>query len=232
MTRIEGGLSTLLNPNAPQVPIKESGGAPEIGTQVQQALFSRPAPAVLDPAKHPQLAAILQRLGVFKKKLAVMAGDSDADYELLLADGGLAMIDAAGRIYLGKTFLASFAEQPEVLVGALAHEIGHRPKRWSEYKTERRLTKDELDELCRHEETRADIFAGKALAEMGLACAPLVEFLKALEDGPHPEYFPAAVRAEVITDAHAGRTYRAENRKKLFPEFDRMTAPKGHLGEY
>ena len=46
------------------------------------------------------------------------------------------------------------------------------------------------------------------------------------------EYFDAKTRGEVIRDAHAGRAYRTDNRKKLFPEFDRMTSPKGHLGEF
>jgi hypothetical protein len=232
MTRIEGGSSPRLHSESPQVGAKESGRAAEIGNQIQQALFSRPAPLVLDPARFPELAAMLQQLRNYKKKLAVMAGDKDEDYELNLAEGEIAMIDGEGRIFLGRKFLAAFKDTPEVVVGALAHEIGHRPKRWSEYRTERQLTRAELDELCRHEETRADIFAGKALAEMGLTCEPLVGFLAAVEEGPHPQYFPAKVRAEVIRDAHAGRTYRAENRRKIFPEFDRMTAPKGHLGEY
>jgi hypothetical protein len=232
MTRIEGGVSTRLNPNSRQEAVGQSGAAPEVGAQVQQTLFGRATPPVLDPARFPELAAILKQLRKYKKKLATMAGDKDEDYELVLAESGIAMIDSQGTIYLGASFLKAFKEKPEVVVGALAHEIGHRPKRWSEYKTERRLSRAELDEICRYEETRADIFAGKALAEMGLPCEPLVAFLGALDEGPHAEYFPAEVRAEVLRDAHAGRTYRAENRKKLFPDFDRMTAPKGHLGEY
>src|SRR5690606_2207996 len=145
-------------------------------------------------------------------------------------DGTIAMIDEDGRIYVGAGFLAACAEQPEVLVGVLGHEIGHRPKRWREYKTRRQLSREELEMLCRHEETRADIFAGKALAEMDMACEPLVAFLQSVQDEPHPEYFPAEVRAAVIRDAHAGRAYRAKARRTLFPELHRMTSPKGHLG--
>ncbi len=231
-TRIQGGVSTQLNPFGPQWASGRAGEAPPIGQQMQQVLFGRAKPPVLDPGLHPELVAVLQALGRFKRKIATMAGDQDEDYELVLADGTIAMIDADGRIYMGAAFLAAYAEHPEVLVGALAHEIGHRPKRWSEYQKRHQLSREELEALCRHEETRADIFAGKALAEMGLECEPLVAFLQQVEDKPHPEYFPAKTRGEVIREAHAGRSYRSQNRKKLFPHFDRMTSPKGHLGEY
>ena len=33
-------------------------------------------------------------------------------------------------IYVGAKFLQKFLAKPEVLVGVLAHEVGHRPKRW------------------------------------------------------------------------------------------------------
>jgi len=89
-----------------------------------------------------------------------------------------------------------------------------------------------MEYIACHEETRADIFAGKALAELGFDCEPLCEFLLVVAAKPHREYLPAQDRAQVIRDAHAGRAYRAENRKKIFPGFDRMTAPKGDLGEY
>jgi len=231
MTRIDGGLSTQLNPFGPDWSAGKVGEAPAVGQQVQQALFGRAKPPLLDPARFPELAAMMSQLYKVKKKLAAMAGDKDEDYLIALADGALAMIDEYGVIYVGAGFMAAHLDAPEVLVGALAHEIGHRPKRWNEYKTQRRLTREELLALCRHEETRADIFAGKALAELELDCQPLIDFLARIEDGPHPEYFPAAVRGEVIREAYEARRYRALARKKLFPELDRMTSPKGHLGE-
>ena len=231
-SRIESGISTQLNPFGPQWPAGRAQEAPSIGEQIRQTLFGRAKPTLLDPAHFPALAAQLSMLARYKKKIAAMAGDRDEDYELALADGTLAMIDEHGTIFVGKGFLTAFAKAPEVLVGALAHEIGHRPKRWGAYQVRRQLSREEIEYLCRHEETRADIFAGKALAEMGMSCEPLVAFLRAVEVQPHPEYFPAAVRGEVIREAHAGRAYRAENRRKLFPEFNRMKSPKGHLGEY
>jgi hypothetical protein len=231
--KLSANVSTTLNPFGPNWSgASRAGEAPAVGSQVQQALFGAAKPPVLDPARFPQLAEQLKLLARFKKKLAVMAGDAEEDYDIQLADGTIAMIDERGTIFVGAGFLAAFGEKPEVLVGVLAHEIGHRPKRWNEYRTKRQLSREELEMLCRHEETRADIFAGKALAEMGLDCEPIVAFLKSVQDKPHPEYFPAEVRADVIRDAHAGRRYRAKARRSMFPEFDRMTSPKGHLGEY
>ena len=234
MSRIDGGIGTRfnsLNQNLDTANAGKSAQAPEVGQQVQQALFGKAKPPILDPAHFPQLAEQMKFLRKYKKKLAAMAGDEDEDYELVLADGTIAMIDESGTIYVGAKFLEACKDHPEILLGVLAHEIGHRPKRWDEYRERKQLTKGQLEALCRHEETRADIFAGKALAEMEMSWEPLAEFLIKLEDKPHPEYFPAKVRAEVLSDAHAGREYRTENRKKIFPEFDRMTSPKGHLGE-
>ncbi|MBI3180308.1 MAG: hypothetical protein HYZ27_11645, partial [Deltaproteobacteria bacterium] len=163
--RIEGGLSTQLNPFGPQWPTARAGETPAIGAQVQQALFGKPKPPVLDPAQFPQLAAQLRLLAGYKKKLALMAGDEEDDYDIVLADGTIAMIDEQGTIYVGAGFLAACGERPEVLVGVLAHEIGHRPKRWRDYPARRQLSHRELEAICRHEEPCADIFAGKALAE-------------------------------------------------------------------
>jgi hypothetical protein len=231
--RIEGGLTSQLNPFGPQWQTNKSpNDVPSVGAQVQQALFSRAKPMVLDPAQYPHLAEQMKLLQKYKKKLSQMAGDKEEDYDVVLCDGGIAQIDENGTIYVGAKFLQKNADNPEVIIGALAHEIGHRPKRWQEYRVRRELTRDELQALCRHEETRADIFAGKALAEMELSAEPLVEFLQRIEQGPHPEYFPANVRADVIREAHQARAYARDSRKKLFPEFERMASPKGHLGEY
>lgn len=232
-TRIGGGVSTQLNPFSQQASASsQSTQTPEIGQQVTKALFGKAKPPVLDPAQFPHLAEQLKALKRYKKKLATMAGDEEQDYDICLADGTIAMIDEEGMIYVGAGFLEACANEMEILVGVLAHEIGHRPKRWKEYKERKLLNIEDLQALCREEETRADIFAGKALAEMKMSPKPLQDFLKRIQDKPHPEYFDAQIRAQVIEDSHAGRAYRTDNRKKLFPEFDRMTAAKGHLGEF
>ena len=234
--RIEGGAGPSLHPSfqQPSISGRTAAEVPSVGQQVQQALFNRPRPVVLDPAQFPMLAEQMRLLAKFKKKLAQLAGDDDDDYSLNLADGTIAQIDEQGNIFVGAQFLADNKDKPELLIGVLAHEIGHRPKRWKNYRVRRELTKDDLEALCRHEETRADLFSGKALAEMDMACEPVIEFLlrHGADANPHPEYFPAEVRASVIRDAHTSRRYARESRKKLFPDYERFHAPKGHLGEF
>jgi hypothetical protein len=159
-----------------------------------------------------------------------LAGDNEEDYDLVLAEGTIAMIDQEGLIYIGKTFLHNHMDAPEILVGVLAHEIGHRPKRWNQYKNEHPNSKEEAEKLCRLEETRADYFAGKALAELGMSCAPLIAFLSAITEHPHPEYFSAQLRGEVIQEGFDDGSRRANNRKKLFPELHRMTSASGDIG--
>ena len=234
--RVSTSISTNVSTTTNLQGSSHTAQAPPVGQQIQQVLFGRPIPRVVDPADFPELAAMLRRLGGFKKRILNMVGETDDDgaYDILLAEGNLAMIDGDAKIYLGVDFVAANLSQEEVLVGALAHEIGHRPKRWRalQHQVRRQLTKEEVDAICRHEETRADIVAGKALAELGMRWEPLAEFLLRHETGPHPQYFPAAVRAEVIRDAHTGRGYRAGQRKRLFPGFDRNTSPRNHIGDF
>lgn len=232
--RIEGGLSARLNSNAATSSSSAGQAAetPLVGDQMVSALFGRQRPPILDEDEFPELAAMVRMLNRYRRKLAVMAGDDEDDYVVVLADGTLAMIDELGTIYFGAGFILQCKDVPEILVGALAHEIGHRPKRWIEYRVRKRLSVDEMHALCRHEETRADIFAGKGLAELGLACEPLCQYLLRYAASPHPDYHPAEVRADVIRDSHAGRAYRVAARRKLFPEFDKVASPKNNLGEY
>ena len=65
-----------------------------------------------------------------------MLGDESEEYELHLADGTIGMIDGQGRFFLGAKFLMDYQDEEDVLVGVLAHEMGHRPKRWGDYMEE------------------------------------------------------------------------------------------------
>jgi hypothetical protein len=227
-----GGPSGLLNPFGPTWPKSKPGEVVEVGKQVQQVLFGGIKPPIVDPAHYPMLAAQIALLKKYRSKLSTMAGDDEDEYPMVLADGTIAMIDAEGRIYMGVRFLAEHGDEPATLVGVLAHEIGHRPKRWSQYRIERELSREEMQAICREEEAKADTFAGMALAEMELSPEPMIELLSVLEERPHPEYFPAKVRGEIIRDAHQARAFRAEFRRKMFPHLDRMTSPKNHLGDF
>lgn len=235
MTRVPGGGVSTRNPFGASFPGKAAKGAEQasLGQQVQQELFGKKKPRELD-ADDKDTAAQLARLHAYKGKLARLAGDDDKDYSLALAEGTIAMIDASGKIYVGKRFLLANADQLELLVGVLAHEIGHRPKRWSEYRQAQPQTRAALHELCRLEETYADFFCGRALAELGMSPDPICAFLLALEqgegEGPHPEYFPAPVRADVIREGHSDGKRTAETRKKMFPELARRVSPKLDLG--
>lgn len=228
MTRIGG---TGISSKNPYGPTWSSGAkqADSLGQQVQDELFGKKKPRELD-AGDAQVSALLARLHGFKKRLARLAGDEEDDYRLALAEGTIAMIDARGKIFVGKRFLLGFAGDVDVQVGVLAHEIGHRPKRWAEYRATAPKTKDELDRLCRTEETYADYFAGRALAELGLRVEPLCAFLIAVQHHPHPEYFPAALRVDVIKDGFNDGRRKADLRKKMFPELARRVSARHDLG--
>jgi hypothetical protein len=231
--RVGGGGTNLLNPFGPQWQRgRAAGEIGSIGQQVQQTLFGKQKPVILDAKNFPHLSQQMMLLKKFRRKITSMIGDSDDEYPMVLADGTIAMIDSEGRIYMGARFLEEQGDEPGVLVGALAHEIGHRPKRWGQYVAERELSKDEMQAICREEEAKADAFAGTALAEMRLSPEPIVDFLRAIQDQPHPEYFSVDIRADIIKEAHKGRSFRANLRKKLFPHLDRMTSPKNHLGDF
>lgn len=232
-TRIEGGLSARLNSNAAHASApRPTVEIPLVAHQVVAALFGRKKPAVLDPDDFPELSAIIKMLNRFRRKLAVMAEDREDDYVVVLAEGELAMIDEFGTIYFGAGFIRRCKDDPDILIGALAHEIGHQPKRWIEYDARENLTVNALHELCRHEETRADIFAGKGLAELAIPCEPLCQYLMKFGTKSHPRYHPSDVRANIIRDAHASRSKRIDARRKLFPEYHQAISPRTNLGEF
>lgn len=230
MKAVRTGISTGLNPFGPQWGTKKAESK-TVGQQMQNELFGGKKPKEVEP-DDAHLAAQLARLHAYRKKLVRMLGDDERDYDLTLAEGTIASIDASGKIYVGKRFLLENMDQLDLLVGVLAHEIGHRPKRWKQYKQTAKLSKDQMEALCRQEETYADYFAGKALAELGMSPEPMIAFLKRIEEVPHPEYFPAHMRADVIRDGYKDGKRKATNRKKFFPEFARMTAASGDLGGY
>lgn len=228
MTRIGGSGISGKNPYGPTW-TTGAKQAESLGHQVQDELFGKKKPRELDP-DDATITALLARLRAWQKKLARLAGDDDDDYRLALAEGTIAMIDARGKVYVGKRFLLAFADDVDVQVGVLAHEIGHRPKRWAEYKSAAPRSKEELERLCRTEETYADYFAGRALAELGLQVEPLCRFLTQVAELPHPEYFAAPLRVEVIKDGYADGRRKQELRKKMFPELARRVSAKGDLG--
>ena len=226
-TRVPGGGVTQ-NPFGSQW-VGGNREAQSVGEQIQGSLFGRPKPQVID-SDDAVVNRLMAQMHGFRKKLARLAGDQPSDYDLALARSTIAMIDEEGLIYVGKQFLLEHEEAVDVRVGVIAHEIGHRPQRWKEYRQTPPTTRAEAEDLCRLEETRADYFAGFALAQLGRDCEPLCEFLLRIEDQPHPEYFPAELRAKTIREGFEVGHRKAENLNKFFPELARMTAAKGDLG--
>lgn len=225
--RVPGGGVTK-NPFGPNwVGGKE--GAQSVGDQIQNSLFGRKKPNVID-SDDALTARLLAEMHTYRRRLARLAGDQPDDYDLLLADSTIAMIDSEGIVYIGEQFLLEYAGDKDVRVGVLAHEIGHRPKRWNEYKSQPPTNRAEAEDLCRLEETRADFFAGYALAQFDMDCDPLCEFLDAITTQPHPEYFPPSLRAVTIREGHETGHRKASNLQKFFPELARMTSAKGDLG--
>jgi hypothetical protein len=229
MTRINGG-GLSRNPFG-HVEAARAHTTESLQQQVEQELFGgkRPKPIERDSqAAQEQLAL----LSAWVKKLARFAGDDDDDYRVRFARDTIAMIDAQGVIFVGVDFLDRHGDDTALVVGVLAHEVGHRPKRWAEYKAERPRTPADLQALCRLEETRADHFAGRALGAFGLDVVPLCRFLLALEDpkaqGQHT-YFPAKLRVEVIEEGCGDARRQDALRRSMFPELARLSA-KHDLG--
>jgi hypothetical protein len=229
MTRIVGG-GLSRNPFG-HVEVSRAQTTESLQQQLEQELFSgrRPKPVDDDSQAAQERLALL---GAWVKKLARYAGDAEDDYRVRLARDTIAMIDAHGVIFVGVDFLDVHGEDTALLVGVLAHEVGHRPKRWAEYKAERPRTKDELQALCRLEETRADHFAGRALGALGLDANSICCFLLALEDptrsGQHT-YFPTKLRVEVIKEGFDDARRQHALRRSMFPELARLSA-KHDLG--
>lgn len=221
-----GGISQ--NPFGTQW-VGQKPSAESVGEQVKQQLFGgkKPKPVTSDD---PVIDRLMGEMHAYRKKLARLIGDKETDYDLQLAQGTIAMIDDDGLIYIGADFLVNHAKSRAVRIGVLAHEIGHRPKRWREYLEQPPVTKSEMEELCRFEETRADWFSGYALAQLGMPFEPLCDFLREVQTQPHPEYFPAELRKETIREAFESGKRRTSNMQKFFPGMMRARGAKGDLG--
>ena len=236
--RIDPKVASQLNQTSTLNTPGQAGQVGQVQTpvqeKVQQNLFGRPRPMMLDESVFPDLSVLLNMLRRYRRKLGSMV-DEPVDSPIVLAEDTIAAIDADGTIYFGATFLMSHAHVPEILVGVLAHEVGHRPKYWQSLHTElgaSELTRSEVDAICRHEETRADMFAGKGLAELGMSAEPIAEFIQIVQANPHPQYLAGHQRAAVIREAHHGAKYRSDSRKKLFPEFHRATNIVNFIDEW
>ncbi len=205
---------TALPPRAGD--LKPQVQATDTVDELQTILFGTVRPKVLDLANFPELAQAFRFLKKFKTKLAAFGGDRDDDYDLQLAEGANACVDRHGTIFIGEGLLKH--GEPALVVGVLAHEVGHRPKTWRKHQKEA-LNRQALLQLAREEEAKADKAAGRALAELGISCEPLCTYLQRHGnfEKPPENYFPVEVRIEMIREAHAAQKARRTATKRLFP---------------
>lgn len=204
-------------------------------TSMQTVLFGSMIPKPVDPRQFPELVKLLKKLRAKKSQLAYLQGDSDSDYELGLMADRPACIDSQGRIFLGVQFLRDHEDEEETLVGALAHEIGHRPKQWQQQYETLNLTPsislEDRQALSRLEERKADTFAGKALANLGLKPAGICRFLLGETSGSHPAYDNPGERVATIKLAYANAAYRQNAAAALFPEYFVATNAGGFIAD-
>ena len=201
--------------------------------ELQTVLFGSVLPKVIDERGYPQLAGQLAWVRRHKTKLAAFVGDQDADYDVALAEGMAACIDRNGMIYIGVSLLAMAT--PELMLGVLAHEVGHRPKTWRQYHREQPFARKELLQMARDEEAKADRVAGRAIAEFQTTPDDLCEFLRVHGnfEKPPENYYPVDVRIAMIREAYAAGQTRGDAAKKLFPKFEKETSARNliHAGD-
>jgi len=183
-------------------------------------LFGKAKPKKLEQNDFPHLRKKMQKAKAMKRKLAFLAGDDDDEYQLELSDTELAMVDENGTIYLGQEFLEQYGDDDEILAGVLGHELGHRPKSWPKIPAEVQLSLEQRQQLAREEEGKADWFAGRALAELGMAPDQICTLLESLDGrgNPSKEYYSVSTRQEIIREAHRSQTRRRNNYRAMFPD--------------
>ena len=201
----------------------QTGGSPWVARPdagpLGQLLFGKRQPRLVDRRRYPSLKKALKKLDLSKSQIAEALGAPEAFFSVELAEGGNASINRQGRIAFGLELLDRHQREDELLVGILAHEIGHAPWTWPDGDLGH-LTKKQIDHIYREEEAKADRFAGKALAELGLSPDAICGFLETLakfETHPPSDYYPATERAELIRATFNRRRGTLERVSHLSP---------------
>src|SRR5437588_744570 len=130
-------------------------------------LFGKRSPKLVDRRKYPSLKRGLKKLDLSKLQIAEAVGAPESFFSVELCEGGNASINRQGQIAFGLELLNRHQKDDDLIVAVLAHEIGHQPWTCPEGDLSG-LTKKQLDAMYREEEAKADRFAGRALADLGL----------------------------------------------------------------
>jgi len=201
----------------------QAGGSPWIhrpdAGPLGQLLFGKKQAKLVDRRRYPSLKKALKKLDLSKQQIAEALGAPESFFSIELAEGRNASINRQGQIAFGLELLGEHEKDDELLVAVLAHEIGHAPWEWPDGSLGH-LTKKQIDHIYREEEAKADRFAGKALAELGLSPDRVCDFLlqsAKFETHPPSDYYPAKDRAALIRETFGRRKRVLNNVKHLSP---------------
>jgi hypothetical protein len=193
-----------------------------------QKTLGDPLPKRADLADLPhRLRQAFSYEGILRKverKLNALTGER---YEIVPAAGDRVCIDEKGKVFVGVEFVAENVSQEALLAGVLAHEWGHFPTRSKLPRDLSHLTWEEVYRLRRGEETKADMFCGRALFMLGYPCEPMIQYLKAHEDPKNKtsKYHSVASRIKIIRATHASQSKRDAMAWNLKPSDDVYADP-------
>ena len=211
-TNLAGSQSTILRPPSPH--------------PLNVLLFGKRPPKLVDRRKHPKLKKALRKLEALKEEIAMeILGEPEGRLSLELCEGSNASISRDGQIAFGVELLEEHQKDDDLLVAVIGHEIGHQPWTWPKGDFSR-LTKAQLDAIYREEESKADRFAGRVLAELGADPTSICDFLIAAQrfEARRPtDYYPAEVRAEIIQQAFRRRRRHLEGAAAYSPALGART---------
>lgn len=182
-------------------------------------LFGKQPPRRLDRRRFPRLKKALKKLGLMTEQISEVLGVSAETFSVELCEGNNACVSREGEISVGIELLEEHQRDDELLVAILSHEMGHQPWTWPQGSVGK-LTRKQRNALLREEEAKADRFAGKALADLGLAPDAICKFLIALEKfetHPPADYYPAPVRAQMIREAFRRRRRTLKDAARFNP---------------
>ena len=178
--------------------------------RVRKTLGDPPPPPVdlkVYPDRLRKLFSYRGVLNMLKRKLNALTGE---DYSLAPAAGDRVCIDENGVVFIGMQFLESHIDDEALLAGVLAHEWGHFPTRRKKQNLDH-MSWDEVYRLRREEETKADMFCGRALFLLNYKVESLVSYLRK-HDNPKDKskkYHSVESREKVIRESYASQSKRS-----------------------
>ncbi|MBU4485039.1 hypothetical protein KKA47_06435 [bacterium] len=187
-------------------------------------LLGEPLPKVVNlnelPPEVQTFFAVYGMLERIRKRLKSLTGKKGK--KILPAKNTIASVDEEENIYVGVEFLERYKDEEgfeDLLAGILAHEWGHMmsdlPKGvdWSN------LNWNELLELRRSEEAKADAWAGRLLFKMGKSVKKMIKFIGDINQNKKiktHKYHSPETRKEIIKQAYEQELRQSEWAKKLF----------------